>query len=178
MNKRYSAVSFLPLCSAALALTILLHPVSAISNEKLPDPASSVELVIKGDLEKTNADNEARFDISMLQALPRTEFTTMTPWDEGLQHFAGVRVSDLLKYVGAKTQDFKAVGYDDYKFDVTDVDFEKFPVIIAYEHNGHPISLRKLGPLRIIFPISDYPELADQIYEASAVWQLVEMQLL
>lgn len=160
-------ISFVPLVWAGTALA-----------SSLPAPKSPVALVIKGDMQNTNIEGEAHFDMEMLMALPRTEFTTTTPWDEGPQTFAGVRVSDLLTHIGSPTLDFKAIGVDDYKFDVTGIAFDEFPIIIAYEHNGETISVRKLGPLRLIFPLSDYPELATQINESSAVWQLVEMQLL
>lgn len=168
--------SRIKLCGSLL-IVLLACPLMSQA-EQLPAPKDATALIVKGDMQNTNIDGEAHFDLEMLRNLPRTEIETMTPWDEGLQSFAGVLVDDLLKTIAAGSQNFTAIGIDDYKFDVTDIAFENYPVIIAYEHNGNPISVRKLGPLRIIFPFTDYPELLSQKNEASAVWQLVEMRLL
>jgi len=163
---------------AALITTLALCITSVGWADSLPEPTGKILLVIKGDMLNTNIKDEAHFDLAMLKSLERTEFTTSTPWDDGMQTFAGAKVIDILKLIGAPTLNFNAIGVDDYSFDVTDIEFDRYPIIIAYEHNGEPISVRKLGPLRLMFPVSDFPELGTQKNEASAVWQLVEMRLL
>ena len=145
--------------------------------DTLPTPEGKVLLVITGAVSKTNHEDEAHFDRFMLESLPSVKVVTKTPWSEGLQNFVGVRLSDLFSYVGATPESIIAEGLDDYKFTITDMDTDKYPIIIAYQHNGSSISVRKLGPLRIMFPFDDYPELLTPKNESSAVWQLVKMEL-
>jgi len=61
---------------------------------------------------------------------------------------------------------------------VQNIDTQRYPIMIAYRHNGSPMSIRKLGPLRIMFPFDDYPELLTPKNESNALWQLVSMELL
>lgn len=159
----------------ALALGICL-PLATAADELSP-PTGDVLLIIDGDIAHTNVGDEAHLDLAMLQALPPLEFSTHTPWEDGLNHFAGARLSDVLSAVGASSSDFLAVGTDDYQVEFAGVDLERYPVLLAWEHNGEPISLRKLGPLRILFPFDDYPELDTNINRAMAVWQLIKMSV-
>ncbi|MFK7855029.1 MAG: hypothetical protein AB8B79_12980 [Granulosicoccus sp.] len=126
----------------------------------------------------TNVNNEAHITRAMLESLPSVEFDTTTPWADGIQNFVGVRISDLFDFIGASSQSYVAEGLDDYKFTITDIDVERYPIIIAYLHNGSPMSVRKLGPLRIMFPFDDYPELLTPKNQSSAVWQLIKLELL
>ncbi|WP_157735942.1 molybdopterin-dependent oxidoreductase [Granulosicoccus antarcticus] len=145
---------------------------------ELPAPSSAVVLTITGPLEHPNVGDELQLDMDTLESLPATRFTTLTPWHDEPQQFTGVRLSTLLKSIDSTSNQFVAVGLDDYKFTVADLDFNEYPVIIAYRHNGEPISVRNLGPLRIIMPYSEFPELRTQINESRSVWQLVKMELL
>lgn len=160
-----------------LGIALIGWNANAVSADTLPVPEGDVLLVISGALVNTNHENEAHFDRAMLESLPRTEFSTDTPWADGVQRFAGVRLSDLFEYIGAAPTGFIAEGLDDYKFTVEELDVQNYPTIIAYEHNGNAMSVRKLGPLRIMFPFDDHPELLTPINEASAVWQLIKMDL-
>lgn len=160
------------LCNLALAFSQIVH------SEELPLPQTDVLLTISGTLAHPNVDDEVRLDMAALESLPVTEFTTTTPWQDQPLHFTGVRVSTLLEAIGTDSTSFVAVGLDDYRFTVSDLDFDKYPVIIAYRQNGEPISVRNLGPLRIVIPMSEYPELQTPINESRSVWQLVALEIL
>ena len=158
---------------AAVAMVLSTHALA----DDTPPLAGEVLLKVTGDLSNPNVGNEAHFDLAMLESLPVTEFTTNTPWSDEPQFFEGVRVDVLLDAVGTEARQFVAIGLDDYKFTVADIDFDSYPIIIAYRQNGHPISVRQLGPLRIMMPFDQYPELLTQKNESSSVWQLVSMEL-
>ena len=146
--------------------------------DSLPAPEGEVLLTVSGDLKYPNADNQALLDMAILASLPVEEFTTNTPWSDGPQDFKGVRLSVLFDAIGASTTRFVAEGLDDYKFTFEGIDFVRYPIIIAYEQNGGSISVRNLGPLRIMFPFDDHPELLNHKNESSAVWQLISIELL
>ncbi len=167
-----ATLSIAVLCNLALAFSQIVH------SEEIPAPQTAVLLTISGALAHPNVDDEVHLDMAALESLPMTEFTTLTPWHEEPLHFQGVRISTLLEAIGTDSTSFVAVGLDDYRFTVTDLDFHKFPVIIAYRQNGEPISVRNLGPLRIIIPFSEYPELQTPINESRSVWQLVALEIL
>lgn len=157
----------------AMSLALIAPP--ALTAGDLAPPSGEVLLIVDGAISNTNVDNAAHLDLAALQSLPRHEFSSRNPWQEGVQHFAGVRLSDLLEFLGAESSEFLAYGFDDYKAEFEGVDVERYPVLLAWEHNGELISLRELGPLRIMFPFDDYPELQTNLSEAMSVWQLVRM---
>lgn len=164
--------------SMAVLYILALAMSQIVQGEELPLPGTDVLLVITGELANANAGDEVHLDLAALQSLPVTELTTVTPWHEQARHFTGVRVSTLLEAIGSEAAEFVAVGLDDYRFTVADFDFEKYPVIIAYLQDGRPMSIRNLGPLRIIMPFSDYPELKKPLNESRSVWHLVALELL
>lgn len=158
-----------------LLVTLLAVCFSCANAADLPPLSGPVLLTISGNIENHNVDKSAQFDRKMIESLPVTSFNTTTPWTEGVTEFTGVRISDLLKYVGANSNSFRAHALDKYWNDVTDIDFEKIPAIIAYEKNGKPFRVRELGPLWIMFPFDDFPELSDEKHKTASVWQLIEL---
>lgn len=154
-----------------LALTPLVH------SEPLPAPKGTIVLTISGEIKHPNVGDEVQMDMAMLKALPMIQFETRTPWHDDVQSFSGVRLNALLTAIGSEATKLVAVGLDDYRFTISDMDLDKYPVIIAYQHNGRPITVRNLGPLRIMMPFDDFPELQTPLNESRSVWQLVKLEL-
>lgn len=158
-------------------LLLPLFSASASYAETLPAPQSEVLLKITGNLTNPNVGDQLHLDKNMLESLPAVTLSTHTVWDEGLQTFTGVRLSVLFEAAGAEPDIFIAKGLDDYQFTVDGLEVWKYPIIVAYKHNGEYISVRKLGPLRIMFPFDEYPDLTTEINKARSVWQLLELEL-
>ena len=112
-------------------------------------------------------------DLEMLEQLETTSFVSHTPWTEGPTKFTGVRINHLLKFVGANASNFRASAMDKYWNDLTDMDFEKIPGIIAYKINDKYMRVRDLGPLWLMFPFDDFPETDNEKYKTASVWQLI-----
>ena len=160
-----------------VALACLLFVTAHVNAENIPSaPDGEPALIISGNLSNPNVGDEIHLDLEWIKNLPTFSFITDTPWSEGKQEFLGVRLSVLFDTLGITAKSFSALALDNYKADV-DVDWRKYPVIIAYQHNGTDISIRRLGPLRIIFPFDDYPELLNDFNITSAVWQLTHIDL-
>lgn len=140
--------------------------------KELPTPKGDVLLTISGNIEHTNSEHGAEFDLEMLKELEVMAITTNTPWTDEVTVFEGVSVAALLQHVGAKSAAFRASALDNYWYDVSNIDFEAFPIIIAYKRDGNYMSTRNLGPLWLMFPFDDYPELLTEANKASSVWQL------
>lgn len=150
---------------------------AATSGNRLPSPQGEVLLTIRGNIGRTNRPGLALFDRQMLTALPPTAFTTQAPWQAEPAIYEGVALSTLLDTVIAGSQSFRAIGRDDYEIEFTGVDVYRYPVMVAYRVNGREPGIRELGPLLIMFPFDDYPELLTKTHMTLSVWQLIEMQI-
>ena len=139
---------------------------------ELATPKGEILLTISGNIEHSNNKDAAEFDLEMLERLGATTIITETPWTDAVTSFTGVRLSVLLDSVGAGSSSFRAIAFDNYWYDIPDVDFEKYPVIVAYKKDGAYLNARSLGPLWIIFPFDDYPALLSETNKASSVWHL------
>lgn len=141
----------------------------------------SIVLSIHGNIEcqKEGQKNEfIELDLLSLTNLQSTTITTKQPWTDGPREYTGVRISTLLKHIGAASSEFEAVASNEYMYVLRDIDFDKYPILVAYKIDGEFLDTRKLGPLLIVFPFDDYPELLNESNKAASVWQLIEMQIL
>ncbi|MFM5586936.1 molybdopterin-dependent oxidoreductase [Aeromonas rivipollensis] len=121
----------------------------------------------KGEVVLTRADFEA---------LPQTEVRTQTPWTKGVHVYRGVLLRDLAKVYGLKSREVKAVAINDYWAAVPLEDADKYPVLLAEKQDGKALTLRNKGPVWIIYPLSDHPELNKELYHSRMVWQLTALE--
>jgi len=160
---------------SAVAGTLLLLSTSwsaTLAGEPLPTPQGAPILVVSGAIAVSNQGGNAVFDLAMLQSLPRVDLTTDTPWTEGVVHFEGVRMRDLLARLGAQGHSVLATGIDEYRIEIPMADFQNFDVMIAYAENGQPLRPDDKGPLWIVYPFSANPGLKKDLYFSRCVWQL------
>ncbi|EEX13172.1 oxidoreductase, molybdopterin binding [Citreicella sp. SE45] len=155
----------------AAALTALAMA-SSVKAEELPAPEGTVLLTISGDIENTNGDGIAEFDIDMLRAIGETEITTETIWTPGTKVFKGVPLSTLLEYVGADGETIDATAINDYSIAIPMSDAVPTGPIIAYEMDGELMSRRDKGPLWVIYPFSSSSEYRTEVIYSRSIWQL------
>ena len=162
--------------SSAVAAAILFAGCSAFAGT-LPVPQERIILEITGKIANTNAGNRAQFDLPMLEKLGISQRKTATAWTEGQPVFEGVLMRDLLNEVGASGEKVTVVALNDYKVDVPMSDFQKFPVILAYRMDGQPLRVKDKGPLWIVYPADEFPELNNKQTQNKWVWQVKEIQI-
>jgi hypothetical protein len=143
----------------------------------LPAPTGKVILTVKGNINVTNGDGMARFDRAMFESLGMETLTTSNPWLVSDGVFEGVRISRVLEAVGANSQRFLGVALNDYAAEVYDIDFDKYPVMLASKLDGSNMSVRDKGPLWIVFPLSEYPDLDSSKTRSMSVWQLSTIEV-
>lgn len=143
--------------------------------EALPEPTGPVLLELTGAIETTNGDGKASFDLEMLEAIGKSTTVTTTAWTEGVSTFEGVMLSKLMERVGASGETAVTIALNDYKVDIPTEDFARYPVILAYRMNGERLKIRDKGPLWIIYPQDDSPELKTKETQAKWVWQVKEI---
>ena len=137
-------------------------------------PASAAPL-----LEVLRADGASEdFDRTRLEDLPSVEFTTSSLWTDGPVTFSGPPLSAVLGAAGIAEGTVELVAENAYSVDLdlgAEVVTETYP-IIATRRDGEPFAIRDNGPLWVMFPFDDTPELrAGNVYDLS-IWQLVEIR--
>jgi Uncharacterized protein conserved in bacteria len=143
----------------------------------LPKPTGKIVLTMSGNIENTNENGKAVFDIASLEKLGVVSFQTASPWYNGRTTFTGVPLQKLMDYVGAKGHDVKVTALNDYTTVVPLSDFKKFNVILALKVNGEYMRVRDKGPLFIVYPYDSMPELNSQIYYSRSAWQISSMDI-
>jgi hypothetical protein len=160
----------------ALGIALVLLSCAALAGS-LATPQERSILEITGKIANTNAGNRAQFDLPMLEKLGVSRIKTATAWTEGQPVFEGVLMRDLLNYVGASGDKVTVVALNDYKVDIPMSDFKNFPVILAYRMDGQALRVKDKGPLWIVYPADEFPELNNKPTQNKWVWQVKEIQL-
>ena len=153
--------------SFAVAASLLSLPALAA----LPKPTGRVILTVKGS-------KQADFDDAMLAAMPQRTLKTQTPWHEGVKTFTGPLLRDVLAAAGAQGKTIRAVALNDYKVDIPFDDARTIDVVMARLLDGKPMPVRDKGPLFIIYPFDDRPELRVPQYFSRCAWQLRTLEIL
>jgi hypothetical protein len=141
----------------------------------LPQPSSAIVLTVEGQVQHCNEGLVARFDLPMLEALPKRKVTTRNPWVEGIVTYEGVLLRDLMHFVEANGTVLRFVALNDYSADMPAADAEEIDVILAYRRNGQLMTVREKGPLFVVFPFSDQPFLDTNERHAQSVWQVARI---
>jgi hypothetical protein len=166
--------------SLRLTLAALVLPALAPASRaaELAAPAGDVVLTIDGKIGRQNAPGQADFDLDMLRAMPKVTFRTTSPWTEGPAEFEGVLLADVFKAVAASGKSIKATALNDYIADVDLATVVSAGAILAYRMNGADLSVRDKGPLWIMFPFDEKPELKSELIYSQSVWQLRKITFL
>lgn len=141
----------------------------------LPSPTGEVILKIEGQIQACNSGLEARFDLAMIEALPKREIKTQNPWEQGVVTYQGVLLRDLLDYVKANGNVMSFVALNDFRADISVEDARTIDIVLAYKRNGEYMPVREKGPLFVVFPFTDDPALAVESRFAQSVWQVARI---
>ncbi len=102
------------LINLSLVILLSLSGWTGIRASELPKPASKVLLTITGNISRFNKDDSVELDLAMLEQFEQVSFVTETPWTDGPTRFTGVRINQLLEFVGARSNSFRASALDKY----------------------------------------------------------------
>jgi hypothetical protein len=160
--------------SVVLGSGALLAPATA---RALEVPSGKVILTIRGAVTNANDNGAASFDLAMLQKLPSQTFSTKTPWFPQAHKFTGVSLQALLEAVGAKPIGVNAIALNDYRVDIPLEDFTRAGAMLAYWIDDKPMMVREKGPLIVIYPFDDDPDLRNAVHYSRAIWQLRSLEL-
>ncbi len=128
-------------------------------------------------LTMVNHDKTVELSIDDLAAMPQTTVVTENEFSDGKVSYRGPLVRDVLARGGLGTVDsVKMTAANDYYVDIPTSDFREYDVIFAMEANGERLSRREKGPLWLMYPMSDHPELKDPLYTRRLIWQVVRIE--
>lgn len=144
---------------------------------ELSKPTGKVLLTVSGNIENTNEDGKAIFDTASLEKLGMVSFQTTSPWYNGRTTFTGIPLQKLMDFVGTKGSVVKVTALNDYTTVIPLNDFRKYNVILALKINGKYMQIRDKGPLFIVYPYDNIPELNNQIYYSRSAWQVSRMDI-
>ncbi|MGH6898555.1 MAG: molybdopterin-dependent oxidoreductase [Geminicoccaceae bacterium] len=165
------------LLQGALALGVAVAPVPSMGGGILAPPQSPAILTVTGAIANTNAPGRADFDIVNLEHLGLTRLITWTPWTEGEVEFEGVLARRLMEAVGATGTEISATALNGYAHTIPIGDFHSYDVLLAFRMNGTLMRVRDKGPIWIVYPWSDHPELDDFVTREKSIWQLIALDV-
>jgi hypothetical protein len=160
---------------AGLALLAASGPVGAVT--RLAPPEGEVLLTVRGGISVTNQGDAARLDRDQLLGWGVDELRTTTPFTDGVSTFTGVLGSRLLDGLGARGSGLRASALNDYTIEIPIAELRQYPVLLALDRDGQPLSVRHRGPIWLVYPWSDFPELDDRVHRQRSIWQLVELEV-
>ena len=161
-----------------IAAAGLLAALAGPAAHGLEAPAGKVVLTVRGALAHPNDNGAASFDLALLQTLPQHSFSTRTPWYSQPRKFSGVLLIDLLAAAGAPAgATITAMALNDYRVDIPADDLTRHGAMLAYLLDDKPMAVREKGPLVIIYPFDDKPELRTAVHYSRAIWQLRTLEL-
>ena len=143
----------------------------------LEAPQGPVVLRVTGDVTHANAGGEAHFDRAMLMALTQRETVTTTPWHNDEVSFSGPLGSALMEAVGVEDGTMRIVALNDYAATAPVQDYFDHPVILAMEVDGKRLRVRDNGPIFIIYPFSEQPDLLNEEIMTRSVWQVKRIDI-
>jgi len=161
----------------SIVLVALLFAACPSRGADLPEPSGDVILTVTGRIEHANRSGAAVFDRSMLENLGLTKLTTWTPWTIKEADFRGVLARSLMDAVGAEGTQVRAKALNDYEVTIPLSDFTEYRVILAMYKNGRELTKREKGPLWIVYPWTDHPELDDRPTRQKSIWQLIQLHV-
>ena len=166
---------------AAMGGTMLAPMVRAMAGEssaRLAAPTGEPILRLTGRVTNGQAPGEAVFDREMLERLPQRRIVTGTPWAQGQRTYAGPWLRDVLAAAGATGQRLSVRALNDYSAVVPRSDADGLELMLALKVDGQPIRTRDKGPLLLMYPFDQRPDLRNQVYYGRAVLQVASIAVL
>ncbi|MBA2778294.1 molybdopterin-dependent oxidoreductase [Halomonas kenyensis] len=155
--------------TAAILLATSLIPALAAP---LPPPEGEVLLRVTGNVDNPNVADELHLDRDQLMALSPRVVETQTPWTEGVGRFEGPLFRAVLEAAGAESEYVRVLALNEYEIEIPVSDLQEYDVILAIKRDGEAIAVRDLGPVIVLYPFDEHPELLNETIRHRSVWHV------
>lgn len=172
-----------PMTNLIIAAFLYFSVPAAAAADTVPQsldlPKEKVILTVGGLISQTNLNEQAQFDLAMIQALPATTIETSTVVTDGIKRFDGVLLRDLLSVLGVSDQakHMDVISLNDYTVAIPLTDFYKYDVLLATHMDGQQLTPIDKGPTWIVYPRDQHRKLQDIRYDYRWVWQLKHLHI-
>lgn len=98
-------------------------------------------------------------------------FVTNTPWTDNAYSYSGPKLSDVLEANNVDMSGkFMLQALNDYRAELTEDMIQE--AILAVRQDGKPMKIRHKGPIWVMLPLDDRPDLSQHHFYGQMVWQL------
>jgi hypothetical protein len=157
--------------SLSLAAALAFALAAAMPSGPAAAQAGKVILQIDG----VAGGGKAEFTRDDLERMGVATIRTTTPWHDGVQTFEGVPLAKLMATVGAKGEKVEVTALNRYRTEIPMADFERYGAILALKRDGKYMDVKDKGPLFVIYPFDEKPELKSEQYYGRSAWQVRSM---
>lgn len=119
---------------------------------------------------------KASFTLEQLLAHADMEIVTNTPWTDDNTRFIGVSAQQLLHLIGREHADLKVVALNNYWSTIPYSDIKKYNPLFALKKDGNVMTVRDKGPIWVIYPLSEFDELNNEVLHSRMVWQVSQIE--
>lgn len=152
-------------------LAVAADPAAALTPVTLPPPPATAGLSVHG------PEGERAYTVAEIEALPLYRVVTTSPWEVGELTFEGVLLRDFLKLAGlAEAPAITIRAADGYTQMLPREEWADVPALLATRQDGRPLTRRTQGPIRLIYPLKDMPELDTEIRKPRWVWLIESIE--
>lgn len=162
---------------AVVLMVMATAPLSASQTTPLVAPQGEVLLKVTGNIAVANSGNELHLDREQLMAIDPRAVETSTPWTDGVKRFEGPLFRSVLEAAGARGERVRVRTLNDYTVEIPLSDLEQYDVILALQQDGAPLEVRELGPVFVLYPFDDYPELFNQSVRHRSAWHVISLDV-
>ena len=150
---------------------VLAKDVSVENITLVPVGSSKVILTIK------TPNGIKQFTHGQIETIGLKRLNTTTFWSTDYGEFNGVLLRDLLAEAGIENvPEIKITALDDYITLIPREDWRRWNVILATRYEEKTMSIRKKGPLRIIYPLDIGGEIADSAMRIRWIWAIKSIE--
>ena len=166
----------------SLLLTVALivmsaAPLSASQTATMAAPQGEVLLRVSGNIETANSGDELHLDREQLMAIDTQVVETSTPWTDGVSRFEGPLFRRVLEVAGARGDRVRVRTLNDYTVEIPLRELQQYDVILALQQDGVPLEVRELGPVFVLYPFDENPELFNQSVRHRSAWHVISVEV-
>ena len=126
---------------------------------------------------QTESNETLKLSVEELLHFPQAMVATTNDFIDGVKKFRGPLARDLLTECGPKPpKSVTLTAANDYQIKVQTSEWFEYNVIFALSEDGNRLSRRDKGPIWLIYPMSEHPELRDPVFNGRLIWQLTKME--
>jgi len=161
------------------AITLNQSITKTIADQNRTNQDQEWQLVIQGQIQQSQ--QNLTLKLSDLKKLPSQEIKTREPHNTediaAIKTFKGVTVASLLAKSGvaAEVKEVTFLSSNNYRVTVELEDLRNYPILLAWDRDAQPLTRSQGGPLYLVFPYTDYPELPAKYSDAYWAFYVTDM---